>query len=310
MPFTFACPECRQPLRAPEAAVAHWGQCPHCTIAFQIPEVPRTAAANDLPAFVASPALVSSADGWRTVRTGLRIYGAGLIVGMFGIMIAIMMVGTNLAMGIGSFVQDAGAFAELYNLITGLIGFAGMIALLAGQFLCCAAPRESRAKATAIVAMICLAVALLAAMLFGLLLWSEISLNDPWRMRQPGLFRSGIRPALVVVIGTASFLGFLGHILFARFVKITATCFRNDSLARATTIYLCVFSVFGCAVLVTCFLLFVRALDGRPGTPAAHIQVLGIGAVFALCVSAFFLWFLKLTGRARRTIARALKSTA
>jgi hypothetical protein len=306
MRFTFACPDCQQPLRAPKAAVARWGQCPYCAIAFQIPdsldEVEETAPPLRL---TEAPEPVSSADGWTTVRTGFLIYRAGLMIGAPGLLAAMIAIGLTLAIG-----QDTDSFLRLFKVASGLVVFASLFMLLAGQFLCCSAPRESRARGTAVASVICYTLALLATVVFGLSLLGESSnLQNPWPMRRPGLPGTGIGPAVLFLTGIGAILGVVGHALFAAFMKTTAAFFRNKPLTRETGMYLWVFLMFGTGTLVACLALFMHAIDGGPISAAARrLVLLGITAVFAVFGLALFLWFLKLTGRARRTISRALQS--
>jgi hypothetical protein len=301
MTFTFACPACEQPLRAPKAAVARWGQCPSCSIAFRIPEPADEIADNPSFVLAEAPELVSSADGWTTVRTALLVYRAGLIVAALGIL------GSTLALGMTLAIGETDPFLRLINVASGLIVFAGLFMLLAGQFLCCSAPRESRARGIAIASVICCTLAVGGAMLFGLSLLGE-DLPNRGHMREPGPFGFRISHAVFSLTGICAILGVLGHAGFAGFVKTTAVFFRNEPLARATGTYIWVFGVLGAGALLSCFALLILASDTGPISPITRRVLPGMAAVCAISGLALFLWFLNLTGQARRTISRALKS--
>jgi hypothetical protein len=271
-------------------------------MAFQIP-APFGEAEDTVPRHMVAtaPALISSADSWTTVRTGLFIYRAGLMVGAPGILATTIVIGM-LAIG-----PDTDPAFRLFNVAAALGVFAALFVLLAGQFLCCSAPRESRARGVMIASVICYALALLGALFFGLSVFGESwNPNNPFVQRhQPLHFR--LEPGIMLLVILAALLGFIGHALFATFVKVTAAFFHNKPLARDAGLYLWVFVVFGTAALVICFMLFLHAVDGRAISTAGDHLLLGIAAVFTLFGLAFFLWFLWLTGRVRRTISRALK---
>jgi hypothetical protein len=242
--------------------------------------------------------LLWSEYGWRTVRIGLLLYQLGMVVGALGVFSALIIIGMDLQYRF-----------YLLPRLTALTVLGGMMLVLAGQFVCCSAPRGSRGKAAAVGSVIWVLAAFSLSVLFYPTF--EIWYYKGWPVHFPDPFLVGLPTADLpqwrlyrAPQAMADLCSMLGHLLFAFFVQTTARSFGEQALARQATRYFWAFGVFGTASLLA---LFILVFGLQLVSPAQCYVLLGIKAALSLCGVPLFFWFIHLTRRVRGSIAKGIE---
>jgi len=306
MAFTFACPECQEPLQAPEEAAARRGQCPRCRCTFNIPEVSEGFQEHSGP-YGDRPRSRSANEAWDTVRTGLLIYQLGMTAGLIG-------VAACLAMFFALSDLESLSLLTPLDMVAGLFLLSAMILLLVGKFLCCSAPVESGSRAWAVIAVLFYVLCLVTAMVAALVLAgqrSEALGFQAWPERRPPLFsRIGIAPFLLLIISLSACTFGLAHAFFAVFLLRMARWLSNPALAQSVGRYVWIFGAFGSVLFVSTFLAIITGntrLDALlPFT--RNSLLVGALAIFSPFGLAQFAWFHILITRARRVIGSLQRS--
>jgi hypothetical protein len=210
--------------------------------------------------------------GWKSVRNGLRTVYISLITIFLGAIVIGISVASAFFMSRGS--DNALAFGAsiVMVIILAIVIIVASIAMVVGQFMCCAAPAASGAKAFAMIA---------AFSIIGNMVFSGAS----EAMKGSDFER--------VLDGLAGLTTLVGNICFVLFIRKIAKHLGDEELASSAARFLI-------------FMLVVVAglVGGAVASAVAKMEpllaVLGICAFVLLIVG--FLWYLRLLRSAVKTI--------
>jgi hypothetical protein len=229
-------------------------QCRFCRTIFN-PELQAAAQAN-----IAHP-------GWKTVRNGLRtVYICLITIFLALILMLIIVAGAGLMMG-----REPGA-ALVLIIIPALVIVGAAIGIVVGQFMCCAVPPESGAKAFALTAAFCIIANILSNIGAAAAKGSEM--ED-------------------VISGIGGLASLVGNIMFILFIRKIARHLGNEVLASSAMKFL----LFLVAIVVGAIVFMVLTMVAQA---PALMAVFGIAAFVLMIVA--FIWYLRLLGNSVQTI--------
>jgi hypothetical protein len=201
--------------------------------------------------------------GWLTVRKGVRMIYVSIAVIFVG---AIGMACLAGAMSSGRHGGGPDATAGILVLIPALVILGAAIAIIVGQFMCCAVPEETGAKNFAMIAAICIIINIICSV---------------------------AAVALPPIQALGSLASLTGNILFILFLRKVALYLGNQELASSAMGFL----VFLIVVVVVAVLISVGA--AMSGTPAL-MGILGLLVIVGALVA--LVWYMRLLKRTVETI--------
>jgi MFS family permease len=207
-----------------------------------------------------------NSPGWETVRKGLRLIYFSIItvfLALIGIFIFTAAAGATAAASGG---RGGAAAAVGIVLIPVIVMVGAAIAIIVGQFMCCAVPEASGAKIFVLIAAICIIVNVLCTVAA--------------RFMPP-----------VQALGSLASIS--GNILFILFIRKVAKYLNNDELASSAMNFL----IFVIVTVVSIVVLSILAVTMKM---PAFFAIVGIGML--VCGIRGLVWFLKLLTRLAETI--------
>jgi hypothetical protein len=204
--------------------------------------------------------------GWRTVRKGLRtIYVSIGVIFIAAIALGVLSGVAGASMG-GGAGPGAASSALVLVLIPALVILGAAIAVIVGQFMCCAVPAETGAKNFALIAAVCIIINIVCSM------------------------ASAVVPPAQALGSIASLTG---NVLFILFIRKVALYLGNTDLASSAMKFLIFLAVIVAAVVA----LVVMAIAAQE---KALFGLMGLLFVVAAIVA--LVWYLRLLAKTVETI--------